>query len=106
MQHRLAQIAGDGSQKLPVRILPTLRAERAAGRIPEGATRVLAAWICHLRGAGPAVRDSRADQVLPHATGPLSGAVRAVLSALDPAVGADDEVVAAVLTAAEELERA
>ena len=39
IQHRLAQIAADGSQKLPVRVLPVLRAERAAGRLPEAATR-------------------------------------------------------------------
>ena len=32
--HLLAQIAADGSQKLPVRILPALRAERAAGTVP------------------------------------------------------------------------
>ena len=44
IRHALAQIAADGSQKLPVRILPTLRAELAAGRVPTGATRVLAAW--------------------------------------------------------------
>ena len=28
IRHRLAQIAADGSQKLPVRVLPVLRAER------------------------------------------------------------------------------
>ena len=38
IRYLLAQIATDGSQKLPVRILPTLRSERAAGRIPAGAT--------------------------------------------------------------------
>ena len=37
IEHRLAQIAQDGSLKLPVRILPTVRAERAAGRVPTGA---------------------------------------------------------------------
>ena len=36
MHHRLDQIAADGSQKLPIRILPVLRAERAAGRMPAG----------------------------------------------------------------------
>src|SRR3954462_5716295 len=43
MRDRLDRIAADGSQKLPIRILPVLRAERAAGRMPFGATRVLAA---------------------------------------------------------------
>ena len=55
MRDRLDRIAADGSQKLPIRILPVLRAERAAGRLPEAATRVLAAWICHLRGMGAPV---------------------------------------------------
>ncbi|HEX2416863.1 MAG TPA: mannitol dehydrogenase family protein, partial [Micromonosporaceae bacterium] len=57
MHHRLAQIAADGSQKLPVRILPVLRTERAEGRMPQGAARVLAAWVCHLRGIGVPVDD-------------------------------------------------
>ncbi|MEU4425019.1 mannitol dehydrogenase family protein, partial [Actinoplanes sp. NPDC024001] len=56
IQHRLAQIAADGSVKLPVRILPVLRAERAAGRMPAGAVRAVAAWIAHLRGSGAPVR--------------------------------------------------
>ena len=60
MHHRLAQIAADGSKKFPVRILPVLREERAAGRLPEGAARVLAAWVSHLRGAGAPVDDVRA----------------------------------------------
>ena len=62
MRHRLAQIAADGSQKLPIRILPVLRAERSAGRMPEGAVRALAAWIGHLRGAGAPVSDPRAGE--------------------------------------------
>ena len=105
MHHRLAQIAADGSQKLPVRILPVLRAERAAGRMPEGAARVLAAWVRHLRGAGVPIDDVRADQTVALAAGPLPDAVRRVLDALDPAVGADDELVAAVLSDAEQSER-
>jgi fructuronate reductase len=97
MQDRLDRIAADGSQKLPIRILPVLRAERAAARVPEGATLVLAAWICHLRGHGAPVSDARADEVVPLAGGALSEAVPRVLGRLDPALGADAEVVAAVL---------
>ena len=97
IRYRLAQIAADGSQKLPVRVLPVLRREREAGRIPEGATRVLAAWVGHLRGAGAPVDDVRAAELVPLAAGPLSEAVRRVLDAFDPAVGEDDAVVAAVV---------
>ena len=104
MRHRLDQIAADGSQKLPVRILPVLRRERSAGRLPEGAIRVLAAWIAHLRGAGAPVKDAHADVVVPLAAGPLPEAVRRTVDALDPAVAADDELVAAVRGEAERLE--
>jgi len=103
IEHQLAQIAADGSQKLPVRILPTLRRERAAGRMPPGAVRVLAGWVCTLRGHGAPVNDTRADEIAPLADGPLPEATRKVLGALDPAVAADGEVVAAVVDSAEEL---
>jgi fructuronate reductase len=105
MHHRLAQIAADGSQKLPVRILPALREERAAGRLPEGAARVLGAWVAHLRGAGAPVDDVRGEQMVALAAGPLPDAVRRVLDALDPAVGADDELVKTVLADAGDLLR-
>jgi fructuronate reductase len=103
MRHRLDQIAADGSQKLPIRILPTLRRERAAGRLPLGATRALAAWVCHLRGRGAAVTDARAAELASLAQGPLPDAVRGVLEALDPELAADDAVVQAVLAQATEL---
>jgi fructuronate reductase len=103
LQHRLDQIAWDGSQKLPIRVLPTLLRERAAGRLPVGVVRPVAAWVCHLRGSGAKVTDARAAEFLPLASGPLPEAVRAVLNALDPDLGADDAVVAAVLAQAREL---
>jgi fructuronate reductase len=103
MRDRLDRIAADGSQKLPIRVLPVLRAERAAGRVPQGATRVLAAWVCHLRGLGAPVNDARADVVLPLARGPLRDAVPRVLGQLDPVLGADAAVVAAVADQSEEL---
>jgi fructuronate reductase len=103
IHHRLAQIAADGSQKLPVRVLPVLRGERAAGRLPEGAARVLAAWICHLRGVGAPVDDVRADQLVALATGALPAAVPRVLGVLGADLDADDELCAAVLACTEEL---
>ncbi|HUX69382.1 MAG TPA: mannitol dehydrogenase family protein, partial [Cellulomonadaceae bacterium] len=106
MQHRLDQIAFDGSQKLPIRTLPTLRHEVAAGRIPPGATRPVAAWICHLRGLGARVTDARAETFVPLANGPLAEAVPRVLDSLDPTLAADGAVVAAVLDQTRELERA
>jgi len=103
IRHRLGQIAADGSEKLRVRILPVLRREREAGRIPEGATRALAAWVCHLRGRGAPADDVRAAELVPLAAGPLPEAVRRALDALDPALAEDDAVVTAVVAQAEQL---
>jgi fructuronate reductase len=103
LAHRLDQIAWDGSQKLPIRVLPTLRKERAAGRLPVGVVRPVAAWVCHLRGSGAKVTDARAADFLPLASGPLPEAVRLVLKALDPELAEDEVVVAAVLAQAREL---
>ncbi len=103
MLHRLDQIAWDGSQKLPIRVLPTLRLEWAAGRLPPGAIRPVAAWVCHLRGAGATVTDASAAQFRELASGPLPDAVRHVLTALDPELAADPAVLAAVVVGAQEL---
>lgn len=97
MRHRLDQIAADGSQKLPVRILPVLRAERAAGRDPSASTRILAAWVCHLRGYGGAVSDPVAETATALAAGPLEDAVPRLLHLLDPDVARDSTVVAQVV---------
>jgi fructuronate reductase len=101
MRHGLAQIAVDGSQKLPVRFLPVLRRERTAGRLPEAATRVLAAWVLHLAD-GP-VRDVREAELRPLLAGGPPGAVPRVLAALDPALADDGDLVAAVREAVAEL---
>jgi fructuronate reductase len=102
IRHLLAQIAADGSQKLPIRILPTLRADLAQGRVPQGAVRVLAAWVCHLRGRGAPVSDVAADEFVALAAGDLDDAVGRVLERL----GVDDpRVRASAAELARELER-
>jgi len=103
MHDRLARIAADGSQKLPIRIVPVLRAERAAGRLPAGATRVLAAWVCHLRGRGAPVSDPRAEELVALAAGALRDAVPRVLAPLDAALAADPDVIARVVEQCEQL---
>lgn len=98
IRHRLAQIAHDGSAKIPVRVLPTLRGERAAGRVPLGCATVLAAWVLHLRGHGAPVKDAGGEPYLAAAaTGTEADAAAAVLTQLDPALGADQELVGAVV---------
>lgn len=101
IRHLLAQIAADGSQKIPIRIVPALLAQRADGGDVSGATRAVAAWILHLRGLGAPVNDAQADRVRPLVEGSLEDAVGAVLADLGIE---DDEVAALVLAQAQELE--
>jgi fructuronate reductase len=94
IRHTLAQIAADGSQKVPIRVLPVLRGERQAGRMPPGAVRILAAWIGHLRGAGAPVNDAGAGPYQERA-----GSARDVLTLLAPDLGGDAALVAAIESA-------
>ncbi|MEN5118574.1 mannitol dehydrogenase family protein [Luteimonas sp. TWI662] len=62
--HRLAQIAWDGSQKLPVRLLGTIRDALAAGRPIDRLCLPIAAWmhfVCRQARAGVALIDPMAD---------------------------------------------
>lgn len=102
--HQLAQIAADGSQKLPVRILPVLRAERAAGRLPTGATRVLGGWVVHLRGpAGAGGDPGVASAIAKIRSARPADAARLALEVLDPALADDGALVEAVAADALEL---
>jgi fructuronate reductase len=95
---QLARIAADGSTKLVVRTVPTIRAERAAGRVPIGCATTIAAWILHLRGLGAPVKDSGAGPAQQAANSrELPEAVPAVLDVLEPGLGGDREFVDAVL---------
>ena len=101
IKHLLAQIAADGSQKVAIRHVPALLADRAIGGMPYGATRAVAAWVLHLRGLGAPVTDARAAEVTALVTGPLEESVRNVLDYLKIE---DDAVAQVVLTQARELE--
>jgi fructuronate reductase len=102
MRDQLARIAADGSQKLVVRTLPTIRGERAAGRIPVGCATTIAAWVLHLRGMGAPIKDPGAASARQAAnSGDLSAAVPAVLETLEPGLGKDEDFVRAVLSQAE-----
>ena len=100
IRHLLRQIAADGSQKVPIRILQAVRAELADGRVPTGAARVLAAWVCHLRGQGARVADVAAEEFVALAAGDLEDAVGRVLARLDVT---DARLAAAVTALAGEL---
>jgi len=103
VRHLLAQIAADGSQKIPVRILPALRLERAAGRLPDGPVRALAAWVLHLQGHGAPVKDARESDVVAAARGTVAEATVALLTLLADDMVPDEELVGAVVARAEEI---
>ncbi|HKN42765.1 MAG TPA: mannitol dehydrogenase family protein, partial [Propionibacteriaceae bacterium] len=95
---QLARIAADGSTKLVVRTLPTIRAERAAGRVPIGCATTIAAWVLHLRGLGAPINDPGAAAAEQAAnSGELREAVPAVLDVLESGLGSDRDFVDAVI---------
>ena len=101
IRHLLSQIATDGSLKIPIRAVPVLLSARERGQLPIGATRLVAAWIAHLRGHGAPVADPNADELAALVSGPAGDAVVQVLSWL----GVDDvEVTALVERHLEDLE--
>jgi fructuronate reductase len=63
LQHRLIQIAMDGSQKIPQRWLETLAANQRQGRDCPAIRAGMSAWIEHLRGANGPVNDPRAAEL-------------------------------------------
>jgi fructuronate reductase len=86
IEHRTLQVAMDGSQKLPQRVLHTVLDRRSAGAEPRWGALVIAAWM---RFAGGRADDG---QPLP-LDDPLAGPIRA---ALDGTGGKPAEVVAAL----------
>jgi fructuronate reductase len=68
-----------------------VRGERAAGRMPAGAVRAVAAWIDHLRGLGGAVNDAGAAPFQERA-----GSVHDVLALLAPDLADDADLVEAI----------
>ncbi|TDC37205.1 mannitol dehydrogenase family protein [Micromonospora sp. 15K316] len=59
LRHRTVQVAMDGSQKLPVRLLGTVRDRLAAGAIPRQAALAVAAWMAYVAKG----RDTRGHQL-------------------------------------------
>jgi fructuronate reductase len=79
IEHRTLQVAMDGSQKLPQRLVGTVVDRRRQGGLPEYATLALAAWMRFVQGTGD---DGRALPL----QDPLADAIRAALpTSADPA---------------------
>jgi fructuronate reductase len=105
LRHMLSQIAWDGSQKLPFRLLGTIREALAAGRRVERLCTPLAAWMQFIRrkaSEGDRLVDPLAPQLLAlgaACTGEPSHDVRLFLgldAVFPPDLARSDEFVAAV----------
>lgn len=90
LQHRTFQIAMDGSQKLPQRLLNSVRDHRAAGRpVPPALTLGVAGWMRWQAGVTDAGMRFEVDDPLAEETrAALSGGVRGLI-ALEAVFGAD-----------------
>jgi fructuronate reductase len=109
------KVAGDGSQKLPVRLIPTVRALLAAGAPAPRCIQLLAAWaacLCGTRAGDFAVADPALDAAstawpsLRAGAMPPGGAVRRLLSLpgfLNPTVPGEGAFVREVERAARDL---
>lgn len=71
LAHRTAQIANDGSQKLPQRIVASAIERIQAGLVPEHLTLVIAAWIAASEARGKDLPEA-------HFTDPLDAAMAAL----------------------------
>lgn len=91
LRHRTVQIAMDGSQKLPIRLLGTVRDRLAAGAEPRWASRAVAAWMVYV-----GVRTDRLGRPLP-----VDDPLAATLAARAGAEPAPAELVDALLPIAE-----
>lgn len=84
IRHRTWQIAMDGSQKLPQRLLGTIRDTLAQGRIPEGLCLAVATWMRYVSGV-----DENGQQI--DVRDPLSDRLRTAAQTIG---GPDDKVMA------------
>jgi len=114
--HRTRQVAMDGTQKLPQRVLHTIADRRAAGASPRWAALVVAAWMRYAQGVADDGRalpldDPLADEIRERlaAAGPAPARVAEALFGLDavfPAgLAADDTVRQLVVEWLTELDR-
>jgi fructuronate reductase len=78
IEHRTIQVAMDGSQKLPQRLLHTIADRRAQGGPPGLAALTVAAWMRFVGGVGDDGRPLQLDD-------PLADAIRAARPASDDA---------------------
>lgn len=88
LRHRTVQIAMDGSQKLPQRLLATVRARRATGAEPRWAAFAVAAWM---RWVWSETADDGSPRILDD---PLAPVLRAAVRDVDNPADAVERLLA------------
>ncbi len=94
LKHRCEQIAMDGSQKIPQRIVPIIEWHLARGSVPHFAYKAIAAWLAFLR-SDATIEDPLANQLRQLRDSSAEGAVNALLGmrAIFPAALGDHHEV-------------
>ncbi|MFB9235863.1 mannitol dehydrogenase family protein [Plantactinospora siamensis] len=116
IRHRTAQVAMDGSQKLPQRVLHTIIDLRAAGRPVDWAALVVAAWMRYARGRADdgavlSLDDPLADRIrarlaaVPDTPAGVAEALFGLAEVFPPELAGDDLLRAAVTGWLTELDR-
>ncbi|GAB3499831.1 mannitol dehydrogenase family protein [Flexivirga lutea] len=109
LRHTTVQVAMDGSQKLPIRVLDTARDRLRAGAVPHHCALAIAAWMVYVRrgrdvaGQELPLRDPLADVLRERAAGPAAGLVDRMLGigqVFDAEIAGSDVFRAAVREAA------
>jgi fructuronate reductase len=96
IEHRLAQIGGEGVAKVRVRFVPVALAERAAGRSAAACATAIGAWVALVTGGAELV-DAQRDAVVEARS--MADPERALVALLDERLAADREFVEAVRAA-------
>ena len=109
IRHRTWQIAMDGSQKLPQRLLGTLRDNLAVGRLPKGLCLAIAGWMRYVAGTDEAgqpiiLRDPMADhlKVAANSADPVT-ALLSIEAIFGTDLAGNADVVAAIQSAYQQL---
>ncbi|MFC5931189.1 mannitol dehydrogenase family protein [Cryobacterium melibiosiphilum] len=93
IEHRLGQISGEAVTKLRVRIVPTVLAERAAGRTAPSGLRAIGSWVALVLRGYPFVDAESAAIAVVVASGG-DGAVAALVALVDPRLATDAALLA------------
>ena len=95
IEHRLAQISGEAVTKLRVRIVPTVLAERAAGRDAAAGIRAIGSWVALVLRGYPLV-DADAVAVATALAGGAAEVIERLVTLIDPRLVADAAALAAI----------